>query len=235
MPQLKIALVCALLLFTSACAAAGRYPDDRFVNAANTVRPSVVLLTMKVPPEKKEDKYDDEYATGVVVASGTWGADILSVSHAVEDAWDIVATVGNKKHVPVTVIARNKDLDVALLRTKQTGLHVLPLGTSGDLNGQLGRDVGLVGYPIPDEFEDEDLGLAASFNSGHLSSLRKHALEVSLPIVPGESGAPIFLIDTGTVIGIAESRFDDEHSIGFALPIDDAKAFLHKHDAAHGF
>ncbi len=235
MPPLKIALVCALLFFTSACAAAGRYPDDRFVDASNAVRPSVVLLTMKVPPEKKEDKYDDEYATGIVVASGTWGTDILSVSHAVEGAWDIVATVGNTKHIPVTVIARDKDLDVALLRTKRGGLRVLPLGSSSDLNMQLGRDVGLVGYPIPDEFEDEDLGLAASFNSGHLSSLRKHALEVSLPIVPGESGAPIFLIDTGAVIGIAESRFDDEHSIGFALPIDDAKTFLHKHDAEHGF
>lgn len=235
MPRLKIALVCALLLFSSACAAAGRYPDDRFVDATNAVRPSVVLLTMKVPPEKKEDKFDDEYATGIVVASGSWGADILTVSHAVEGAWDIIATVGNKSHVPATVIARDKDLDVALLRTKHRGLHVLPLGSSSDLNMQLGRDVGLVGYPIPDEFEDEDLGLAASFNSGHLSSLRKHALEVSLPIVPGESGAPIFLIDTGAVIGIAESRFDDEHSIGFALPIDDAKTFLHKHDAEHGF
>lgn len=190
---------------------------------------------MKVPPEKKQDKFDDEYATGIIVASGSWGADILSVSHAVEGAWDIVATVGDKVHAPVRVIARDKDLDVALLRTKRTGLHVLALGASGDLTTQLGRDVGLVGYPIPDEFEDEDLGLAASFNSGHLSSLRKHALEVSLPIVPGESGAPIFLIDTGAVIGIAESRFDDEHSIGFALPIDDAKAFLHKHDAEHGF
>ncbi len=233
MHRFAVALLCALTFFTSACA--GRFPDDRFVNAANGVRPSVVLLTMKVPPEKKEDKYDDEYATGIVVASGPWGADILSVSHAVEGAWDIVATVANKTRVPVTVIARDKDLDVALLRTKQTKLHVLPLGSSANLSSQLGRDVGLVGYPIPDEFEDEDLGLAASFNSGHLSSLRAHALEVSLPIVPGESGAPIFLIDTGAVIGIAESRFDDEHSIGFALPIDDAKKFLHKYDAAHGF
>jgi serine protease Do len=233
MHRLAVALLCALAFFTSACA--GRYPDDRFVNAANAVRPSVVLLTMKVPPEKKADKYDDEYATGIVVASGSWGTDILSVAHAVEGAWDIVATVGNKTRVPIAIVARDKDLDVALLRTKQTGLHVLALGTSTNLSGQLGRDVALVGYPIPDEFEDEDLGLAASFNSGHLSSLRKHALEVSLPIVPGESGAPIFLIDTGAVIGIAESRFDDEHSIGFALPIDDAKSFLHKYDAAHGF
>jgi S1-C subfamily serine protease len=56
-----------------------------------------------------------------------------------------------------------------------------------------------------------------------------------LPIVPGESGAPIFIADTGEVVGVADSRFDDERSIGFAVPIDDVKRFLHKTDAAHGF
>jgi hypothetical protein len=41
--------------------------------------------------------------------------------------------------------------------------------------------------------------------------------------------------DTGQIIGTAESRFDDEHFIAFALPIDDAKHFLHKVDTQHGF
>ena len=58
---------------------------------------------------------------------------------------------------------------------------------------------------------------------------------MTLPIVPGESGAPIFIADTGEVIGVAESRFDDEPSIGFAVPIDDVKRFLHRSDADHGF
>jgi serine protease Do len=234
MHRLPVALALAVLIGTTGCAGV-RYPDDRFVAAANSVRPSVVLLSMKVPPEKKENKYDDEFATGMVVASGDWGSDILTVAHAIDGAWDIVATIGNTTKLPVSVIARDKDLDVALLRIKRGGIDTVDLGTSAKLDEQLGREVALVGYPIPDEFEDEDLGLATSLNTGHLSSVRKHALEVSLPIVPGESGAPVFLIDTSQVIGMAESRFDDEHSIGFALPVDDAKAFLHKHDAQHGF
>jgi len=48
--------------------------------------------------------------------------------------------------------------------------------------------VGLLGYPIPDQFDDEGLGLATSLNSGRVSSLREDAIEVTLPIVPGESG-----------------------------------------------
>jgi S1-C subfamily serine protease len=224
----------AFVLAVSACAAKD-YPDDRFVEDVHTLRPSIVLLTMKVPPEHKSDGYDDAYATGTVVASGPWGSDILTVQHAVDGAWDMHAMIGNKTKVPAKVVAENAALDVALVRTKKTPLPVLKLGTSQHLDDAIGREIGLLGYPIPDEFDDEGLGLGTSLNVGRLSSVRKGALEVTLPIVPGESGAPIFVADTGNVIGIAESRFDSERSIGFALPIDDAKKFLHKVDAAHGF
>jgi S1-C subfamily serine protease len=224
----------ALVLAVSACAAKD-YPDDRFVADVHALRPSIVLLTMKVPPEHKSDGYDDAYATGTVIASGSWGSDILTVQHAVDGAWDMHAMIGNKTKVPAKVIAENADMDVALVRTKKAPLPVVKLGTSQHLDDAIGREIGLLGYPIPDEFDDEGLGLGTSLNVGRLSSIRKGALEVTLQIVPGESGAPIFVADTGSVIGIAESRFDSERSIGFALPIDDAKKFLHKVDAAHGF
>ncbi len=228
-----LALIAALSLVVSACSPG--YPDDRVVRSIRALRPSVVLLTMRVPPEKKSDGYDDAYATGVVVASGRWGSDILTVAHAVDGAWRMHATVDNTRKVPAHVVAMNKTLDVALVRTAAPDLTVASLGHSSQLESQIGRDIGVLGYPIPDEFQDENLGLATSVNVGRLSSIRKDALEVALPIVPGESGGPIFLTDTGEIIGIAESRFDDEHSIGFALPIDDARTFLHRHDAEHGF
>jgi S1-C subfamily serine protease len=227
-----VAALAALLFAVPACA---RHSDDAFVSTVQSLRQSVVLLTMKVPPEKKQDKYDDAYATGLVVASGPWGSDILTVQHAVDGAWDLRATVENHRKVRARVVAENKDLDVALVRTGDIRLPVATLGTSANLAQQLGREVGLLGYPIPDAFDDEGLGLQTSLNSGRLSSVRKDALEVTLPIVPGESGAPVFIADTGAIVGIAESRFDEERSIGFALPIDEAKRFLHHVDADHGF
>jgi len=192
-------------------------------------------LTMRVPPESKKNAYDDAYATGTVIASGNWGSDILTVAHAVDGAWNLHVTVDNKDKYPARVIAEDKDLDVALVRTDKPHLTVAVLGSSRHLDDELGREVGVLGYPIPDEFEDEQLGLATSLATGRLSSLRRGALEVTPVIVPGESGGPVFLLDTGEIVGVAESRFDDEHSIGFALPIDDAKAFLRKHDAQDGF
>lgn len=231
-PILRAALVA---LVTSLCACAPAYPDDRVVSVVRGLHPAVVLLTMRVPPEQKKNGYDDAYATGTVVASGRWGSDILTVAHAVEGAWNLHVTVENRAKYPASVIALDKDLDIALVRTDKPHLQSAPLGSSSHLGDDLGREVGVLGYPIPDEFEDEQLGLATSFTAGRLSSLRKDALEITPVIVPGESGGPIFLLDTGEIIGVAESRFDDEHSIGFALPIDDAKSFLHRRDANHGF
>lgn len=227
------ALVCALVFALPGCGRA--YPDDRFVALVHRVRPAIVMLSMKVPSDDKKFRDADEFATGVVIASGDWGSDVLTVAHAVDGAWNMRATISNKTKTPVSLVALDKDLDIALLRTKTPSLPAVHLGTSANLENELGRDVGLLGYPIPDEFEDEELGLATSLATGRLSSVRKGAIEVTVPIVPGESGAPVFVIDSGELIGIAESRFDDEHSIGFALPVDDAKRFLHKHDAKHGF
>ncbi len=229
----RVALCLGVLFLSSACAR--DYPDDHFVGIVRAMKPSVVLLTMRVPPEKKSDRYDDAYGTGLIVASGAWGSDILTVAHVVDGAWNMHATIDNKTKVPARVIATDDDRDVALVRTTRPNLPSVQLTLPADLHDQLGRSVGLIGYPIPDEFADEQLGLATSLTTGQLSSIRNDALEVTLQIVPGESGAPVFVVDTGAIIGLADSRFDDERSIGFAVPIADALHFLHRTDRAHGF
>jgi S1-C subfamily serine protease len=225
----------ALLCFLAMAACSGHDADDAFVASVRRLRPSVVLLSMRVPPENKKDRYDDAYASGFVVASGNWGSDVLTVQHAIEGAWDLRITIANRWRAPARVVASNEDLDLALLRTPRRRLPVISLGSSSHLQSEVGRELGLLGYPVPDEFDDEGLGLATSLDTGRLSSIRKDALEVTLSIVPGESGAPVFVATTGEVVGVAESRFDEERSIGFAVPIDDVKSFLHRVDRGHGF
>jgi len=224
------ALIAAILC---ACNNAPKKPEDPFVANVRHLSPSVVLLTMQVPGETKESKVDDAYATGLVVANGNWGSDVVTVQHAIEGAWNLHVTVNNKRRVAAKIVAKDSGLDVALVRIPHVRLPAATIGSERD--AQAGRAIGLLGYPIPDQFDDEGLGLATSLNEGRISSFRHGAIEVTLPIVPGESGSPIFLSDTGEIVGMAESRFDEEHSIGFALPGDDIKKFLHRVDRAHGF
>ena len=218
-------LVAAALL--GGCSTSARpLEGDPFVRAFGEIRPSVVLFTMKIPSDdpKKKGTFDDAYGTGVIVASGAWGSQILTVEHVIEDATNLHVTIGEKRSVPARVAARDSKEDLALVETSAPNLPVAVLGTSKGLVP--GTAIGVAGFPIPDAFQDENLGVATSVYAGRISSIRKDALELDLPVIPGESGGPVFDAQTGEVIGLAESRFDEEKAIGFGIPIDDARTFL---------
>ncbi len=223
---MKSLVVALCALFFSACAA--HRGADAFPQIVAAVRPTVVLLTMRVPNQDRDstEKFQDAYASGVVISSGSWGSDVLTVEHAIERARNLRATIGANKREPASVAGQDGKLDIAVVRLKRGNLPTAKLGKSADLLP--GEAIGIIGYPIPDAFEEEGLGTTSSIYAGRISSLRKHAIELNLPIVPGESGGPVFRADNGDVVGIAESRFDEERSIGFALPIDDAKPFLRR-------
>jgi S1-C subfamily serine protease len=199
---------------------------DPFVHAFEIVRPSVVLFTMQIPSDDphKKGQWDDAYGSGIIVASGEWGSQVLTVEHVVADARNLRATIRERTVVPVRIVARDKKADLALLETSKPNLPVAALGTAKHL--EPGAPIGIAGYPIPDAFADEGLGVATSVFFGRISSIRKGTLELDLAIIPGESGGPVFDARTGTVIGLAESRFEEEKAIGFAIPIDDAEKFL---------
>jgi serine protease Do len=199
---------------------------DPFVRSFRTIRPAVVLFTMNIPSDDKKRKgeFDEAYGSGVAVASGAWGTSILTVEHVVHDSSKLRATLDDRRTVPAHVVATDANKDLALVEIAVPDRPIARLGASASIDP--GTEVGLAGYPIPDAFDDEHLGERISVYAGRVASLRKDALELDLPVVPGESGGPIFDAATATVIGLAESRFDDEKAIGFGVPIEDAERFL---------
>ena len=232
--------VAAALLALAACAlaACGSSHGERTTNAANDryvtvyeqLHPAVVLLTMQIPAvdPKRKGEWDDAYGSGVVVESGSWGTRILTDAHVVEGAKDIVATIGDGPHGPARVVARTGEADdLAIVDVPLRNQPVAKLGTVVHLKP--GTAIGVLGYPIPDAFDDEHLGRTVSLYTGRIASVRRGALEIDVPIIPGESGGPVFDASNGEVIGIAESRFDEERAIGFATPIDAATRFLAAH------
>ena len=204
--------------------------NDRYVAVYEQLHPTVVLFTMKIPAidPKRKGEWDDAYGSGVVVESGSWGTRILTDAHVVEGAKDIVATIGDGPHAPAHVVARTGEADdLAIVDVPLRNQPVAKLGGVAHLKP--GTAIGVLGYPIPDAFNDEHLGRTVSMYTGRIASVRKGALEIDVPIIPGESGGPVFDASNGEVIGIAESRFDEERAIGFATPIDAATRFLAAH------
>lgn len=213
------------------CATPHGNADDPFTAAYRRLHPSVVFFTGKIPADdpKRKGGWDDAYGSGIVVASGAWGSRILTDAHVIDAARDLRAQVGDTgRAVPATIVARtNDDIDLALLDIATPNLPAVTFAAAPDV--EPGLAIGLLGYPIPDAFEDEHLRRTVSLYTGRVASLRNGTLELDAPVIPGESGGPVFDGRTGEVIGIAESRFDEERAIGFATPLDVIAPFLAAH------
>jgi len=231
-PHRRLAALLALAL--AACARDAQPPGvapDRYTELYNRLHPSVVLITMQIPADdpKRKGKWDEAYGSGAVVASGAWGSRILTDAHVVAGARDLRAKAGDRgKAAPLRVVAvSDDDDDLALLEVPTPNLPPVAFGSMQAVAP--GRAVGVLGYPIPDAFEDEHLRAVVSLYTGRIASVRNGAIEVDVPVIPGESGGPVFDAQTGAVIGLAESRFDDERAIGFATPVDVIARFLAAH------
>jgi serine protease Do len=223
------ALVLAGCARAASTAAAPPSPDI-YVDMYRKLQPSMVLFTMSIPTDdpKRKGAYDEAYGSGIVVQSGNWGSRILTDAHVVQDARHIMARIGDARKAAAHIVAVSNDRDdVAVLETRIPHVPSVALGTSKGL--EAGRPIGVMGYPIPDAFADEHLGTKVSIYAGRIASVRDGSLELDVPIIPGESGGPVFDAGNGAIIGIAESRFDEERAIGFATPIDIAVKFLAAH------
>ena len=222
------------VVLASGCASSAResHPGDAYTVAYTHLHPAVVYFKMKIPADdakrRKAGKRDDAYGSGFVFESGAWGSRILTDAHVIADATDLVATIGDRHSAKARVIATsNDDDDLAIVFVPLPNEAIAPLGHARGLLP--GTPIGVLGYPIPDAFADEGLGTTVSLYTGRLSSVRKNALELDLPIIPGESGGPVFEAASGEVVGVAESRFDEERAIGFATPVETIRTFISAH------
>ncbi len=140
----------------------------------------------------------------------------------------IQVTLSNKHSYKASVVGFDKVHDLALLQIDAPNLQPVTLASSGDL--AVGQQVYAIGNPF---------GLNGTMTRGIISSIRsirgangaliEDAIQTDAAINPGNSGGPL-LNSHGDVIGIntmIESNGADQNSgIGFAIPINTAKAVL---------
>jgi S1-C subfamily serine protease len=136
--------------------------------------------------------------------------------------------LSNKRRYSAKVIGTDKAHDLALLQIDAPNLAPVTLADSAGLS--VGQKVYAIGNPF---------GLSGTMTRGIISSIRsirgaegaliEDAIQTDAAINPGNSGGPL-LNSRGEVIGInamiASNGADQSSGIGFAIPINTAKAVL---------
>ncbi len=196
------------------------------------VRPSVVNITTQIiafdllfgpVPESGQ-------GSGFIINPGGY---ILTNYHVIRDAQRLrVAWTPRRNEThrySAQVVGTAPDLDLAVIKIPAAHLPAVTLGDSSNL--QVGQDVLAIGNPY---------GLPGTMTQGIISSIRTvrdpsggvnidNAIQTDAPINPGNSGGPL-LNSEGQVIGIDSAIYSQTGSnigIGFAIPINLAKAVLH--------
>jgi S1-C subfamily serine protease len=209
--------------------AAPEYNSDELNNIGvyRRVVPSVVNITSTTVTL--------DFFYGMVPAEGQGSGFILDKQghiltnyHVIADARNIEVQTHDKHRYRAQVIGRDRLHDLALLQIDAPNLVPAVLSTSHDL--QVGQQVYAIGNPF---------GLSGTMTSGIISAIRsvrgsegapiENAIQTDAAINPGNSGGPL-LNSHGEVIGInsmiAQNGAEQNAGIGFAIPIDTAKAVL---------
>jgi S1-C subfamily serine protease len=140
----------------------------------------------------------------------------------------IEVMLSNKRRYAAKVVGTDKVHDLALLQIDAPSLEPVTLADSSGL--AVGQKVYAIGNPF---------GLSGTMTRGIISSIRsiresegaliEDAIQTDAAINPGNSGGPL-LNSHGEVIGIntmiASNGADQSSGIGFAIPINTAKAVL---------
>ena len=177
-----------------------------------------------------------DFFNGVVPQHGQGSGFILDKSghvltnyHVVENAnRGIEVMLSNKRRYAAKVVGTDKVHDLALLQIDAPSLEPVTLADSSGL--AVGQKVYAIGNPF---------GLSGTMTRGIISSIRsiresegaliEDAIQTDAAINPGNSGGPL-LNSHGEVIGIntmiASNGADQSSGIGFAIPINTAKAVL---------
>src|ERR1035437_6551240 len=155
---------------------------------------------------------------------------ILTNNHVIDNAQRVEVTLSDKHKYKATVVTVDKGHDLALLKIDAPNLVPATLAETST-----GLTVGQRVYAIGNPF-----GLSGTMTRGIISAIRsvrspengnpiEDAIQTDASVNPGNSGGPL-LNSRGEVIGIttmiASNGADQSSGIGFAIPINTAKAVL---------
>ena len=235
----------------SPSSALAKYSPPDFVELAKRLKPTVVNIgTEKKPRQQRRhqmnpfgnspfgsDPFQDFFdrffedqrpqgraqkslGSGFIISSDGY---ILTNNHVVEGADEIKVKLYNGKELKGELKGSDAKLDLALIKvSSDEKLTVAPLGNSDAI--EVGGWVMAIGNPF---------GLSETVTAGIVSAKGRvigsgpydDFIQTDASINPGNSGGPLFNAN-GEVIGINTAIIAGGQGIGFAIPVNMAKAII---------
>ena len=169
-------------------------------------------------PEQPRENVAQSLGSGVIVDAKE--GYIITNNHVIESADEILVTLRDGRELPASLIGRDPQADVALIRVEADDLSAVPWGDSHAL--RVGDFVVAIGNPF---------GLGQTVTSGIVSALGRSGLgiedfedfiQTDASINPGNSGGALVDLQ-GRLIGINTAIVGPSGGnvgIGFAIPAD---------------
>jgi serine protease Do len=148
---------------------------------------------------------------------------IATNNHVVEGAREVKVTFASGEELPAKVVGRDPKTDLALVKVEPKS--PLPSATLGDSDKmRVGDWVIAIGNPF---------GLEGTVTAGIISAKGRQIgagpyddfLQTDAAVNPGNSGGPLFNL-RGEVVGINTAIVARGQGVGFAIPINLAKALI---------
>ncbi|MBQ9344576.1 MAG: trypsin-like peptidase domain-containing protein [Kiritimatiellae bacterium] len=227
----------ALAFLVALLAASGSFGQDvemavegRRANGPNPFNAVVRIEATKAEPDlanpwRIADR-GDSAGSGFVIK----GRRILSNAHCVLDA-TLVTVHKQSVDAPFTAHVEylNFDSDLALLEVDDEtffdDIEPLELGETPTVRDH----VVAVGYPIGGSRIAFTEGVVSRTEMSFYSISRQYlpSAQVDAAVNPGNSGGPVLDVDSGLVVGIAFQMSKEGENIGYIIPVDVVRHFLH--------
>lgn len=159
-------------------------------------------------------KTESGYGSGFIISESGY---VLTNYHVIADTGKYEAIFNGGLTLPVTLVAKNKKRDVALLKITGGGFKALAIDTT-EAAQKTGTDVIAIGTPA-------NIKLGQTVTKGIISGMRdideQKLIQTDVSINSGNSGGAL-INKNGEVIGIvvAKMKGDNIEGLGFAIPIN---------------
>ncbi len=155
---------------------------------------------------------------------------ILTNYHVISDGGTITVTLADGRQFAGTVVKADPSADLAVVKIAASGLPVASIGSSAEL--KVGQLVIAIGDPLGQFANTVTTGIVSGLDrqitagdSARSAEQLSGLIQTDAAINSGNSGGPL-VNAAGQVVGINTATAANAQGLGFAIPIDAARALM---------